>query len=80
MDRETKLNIIKELRNETGCGLYQITQGLDALIYALKHKPSVKTDVGHRLKIDWEEYNLPKTNRQMYRRKKLKGNYGRIEI
>lgn len=58
MDKETKLNIVKALHAETGCGLMKITQCLDSLIHALKHKPMVKMDVGYRLNMEWEEYDL----------------------
>lgn len=34
------------------------TQCLDSLIHALKHKPMVKMDVGYRLNMKWEEYDL----------------------
>lgn len=63
MDKETKLNIVKALHAETGCGLMEITKCLDSLIHALKHKPMVKMDVGNRLNMEWEEYDLRTTRK-----------------
>lgn len=58
MDKETKLNIVKALHAETGCGLMTITQCLDSLIYSLNHQPAPIMDVGYRLDMKWEEYDL----------------------
>lgn len=62
MDKDTKLNIVKQLRQETGMGMMDLTKAFDVFLDALKHRPYIM-DVGHRLKFVWEPYDMrkPKT-------------------
>lgn len=63
MDIETKKQIVLALREETGCGMMCITRCLDSLIEALKHPPVLKMDIGYRLNMKWEEYDMRKIKR-----------------
>ena len=63
MEHEDKMKIVTALRKETGCGLMCITRCLDSLIEALKHPPVLKMDVGYRLNMEWEEYDLRKMDK-----------------
>ena len=60
MTQEERLSILKILRNETGCGFGLLSDSLDTLLDKLIHKPLHKMDVGHKLKMEWEEYDLRK--------------------
>lgn len=59
MDKDTKLNIMKQLRQETGMGMMDLTNAFDMFLKALKHHPHTM-DVGHRLKFVWEPYDMRK--------------------
>lgn len=59
MDKDTKLNIVKQLRHETGMGMMDLTKAFDVFLEALKYQPHAM-DVGHRLKFVWEPYDMRK--------------------
>lgn len=60
MTKEERQHIIEILRQETGCGMSLISTCLDTLIDKLNHKPIQKMDVGQRLRMYWEEYDMRK--------------------
>lgn len=53
MTQEEKTDIAKVIRRETGCGMMTALNGLNELIYALKHQPLIM-DNPPRLKFIWE--------------------------
>lgn len=62
-DREVnKFDIITYIRQETGCGMMLIAKSLDELINKLKNPPLPVMDVGIRLNMEWEEYDMRKIN------------------
>lgn len=61
LNSDTRNQIAKMIRAEMGYELVETCEAVDALIEAMEHKPNrllIKTDVGYRMKINWEEYNL----------------------
>ena len=63
MKQEEKLEIIKLIHKETGCGMMLITQCFDELICKLKQGPPMIMDIGHKLNMEWVTYDL-RNNRQ----------------
>lgn len=57
-EKETKMNMVYELRQLTGCGMKECYEAVTALIEALSRKEAVKMDIGRRIKIEFEEYSL----------------------
>ena len=54
-DNKEKLNMLKFIRRETGCGLADANNALLKLIKVLKEKPLLIMDKPYKLKIEWEE-------------------------
>jgi len=58
---EISKDMINELHQLTGAGIMQCKESLSALVEALKaniNRKRRKTDVGYKIKIDFEEYSL----------------------
>lgn len=55
MTQEERLNILKILRKETGCGFAEVNNALSKLIKVLKQHPALIMDKPRKLKIEWEE-------------------------
>lgn len=55
MDYEQKLDVLKFIRKETGCGLAEANNALLKLIKVLKEHPLPIMDKPYKLKIEWEE-------------------------
>lgn len=61
LNSDTRNKIAEMIRAEMGYELVETCEAIDALIEAMEHRPNrpmIKTDVGYRMKIKWEEYNL----------------------
>ena len=61
LNSDTRNQIVEMIRTEMGYELVETCEAVDALIEAMEHKhnrPLIKTDVGYRMVISWEEYNL----------------------
>lgn len=58
LNSDTRNQIAKMIRAEMGYGMMETCKAIDTLIEAMEHKPLIKADVGYRMKISWEEYNL----------------------
>lgn len=54
-DDKEKLEVLKFIRKETGCGLADANNALLKLIKVLKQHPLLIMDKPHKLKIEWEE-------------------------
>lgn len=52
--QEEKIYIAKIIRKETSCGLNEVSDAIDKLVEALKHKPLYIMDKPAYLKITWE--------------------------
>lgn len=61
LNTDTRNQIVEMIMAEMGYEIAETCEAIDALIEAMEHKPNrlfIKTDVGYRMKIKWEEYNL----------------------
>jgi hypothetical protein len=58
LNSDTRNQIAKMIRTEMGYGMMETCEAVDVLIEAMEHKPNIKSDVGYRMVISWEEYNL----------------------